>query len=668
MRRIVRFTCAVWLSVAATFAVFFLFWRLGYVRPHAFWAAASILLIGASTIGLLTSALWRLSRGPQRLRALGWLLTGITPLVWFGAYFTDLNIRADTREALNFNATMRTIVTWASSIMDLEARWRYSRWLPGEHTLLIDDGQTPDAERLVAEMDEHIRSMADLLGKPVPAIEFPWVRGPLVGHSGKAVFLWALCGHEDNPARLTYLDRHEVAHTFITALAGVDQYPPLALAEGWAESQSKERDQLLIDLVARHESGSTYTLQELVGQDWYTVDNGPVYWEGGPLVIYLMEHYGPEKFLELYAGVRPATFHADCEAILGDSWEAVEEAFWPWLKQEGERIAAAAEATGDEETINRAQITLGENVNPDEWQEFLESYRSTRTEDESVLPQNVAFITSIQRTDTMEEQGIIDQATEFEFQAVFEKNSFWIFENYSRHHDLFLKLTPGESAKLYGDDLKSLQGRVGTSDRHVGAREAAENLLRLFSGMNEPGDLLPISNKPGLAGSLTIQELTKQPSDGDRWMLAFNGNHDDWGFFRYELELDPKLDWLITAYRYSNEAEGPWKSEAETSYRRIGTGIMPAVFSSHHLGKGKDYTAVKQEWRELTSEEIKELKQRVERAVAVGPAKPRDKHRWLRQMLMATVIGCPLWGVALVKLSPSTSDESCPEKSLQSAS
>ena len=85
-------------------------------------------------------------------------------------------------------------------------------------------------------MDSHLQAMAQLLGQPVPDYKFPWVRGSLFGLNSRAVVLWALCGDVDNPAELTHLDYHEMAHTLITTLAGTDHVPPFVLIEGWAES------------------------------------------------------------------------------------------------------------------------------------------------------------------------------------------------------------------------------------------------------------------------------------------------------------------------------------------------------------------------------------------------------------------------------------------------
>ena len=97
---------------------------------------------------------------------------------------------------------------------------------------------------------------------------------------------------------------------------------------------------MIFTLDQKAETGPTYSLQELVGPDWYGRSDGPAYDHGGPLCVYLMEHYGVEKFLALYHGVRHATFMIDSERILGDTWKVVEDNFWKWLPSEAAKIKA----------------------------------------------------------------------------------------------------------------------------------------------------------------------------------------------------------------------------------------------------------------------------------------------------------------------------------------
>jgi len=649
----------IWLAVLFLLSVSFLFWRIGYIRPHAVWAVLSLVFIAAPLVGLGATVSWRLAKGPHRLQAIGWLLIGLTPLVWLGSYFADLSIRAETREAIAISTPLRVVMTWVSSVMDVEARWRYSRWVRGRHVILLDRGETQEAERLVAEMDAHIQSMAEQLGQPIPDCEFPWVKGPLLGQNGRAILSWALCGQDESQSELTYLDRHEIAHTFITAISGVHQYPPFVLIEGWAESQSKDRETMIRVLHDRRQEGQSYSLQELVDSSWYSTGKGPVYWEGGPLVIYLMEHYGPEKFFELYSGVRRATFHVDCQSILDESWQTIESKFWPWLAAEAESRARAKEeeslALG---IITESKIHLADSVNSGDWQEFVEGYRSTRHGDAKTLPFNAAFAVSLMRTDSDEKQGILDQQSSFEFRAVFENDNFWIVENFCRHTNQYLKFTPEESAFLFGDDLSSLKGWVRGPESFGDPRSMAENLMRIYSGMNDPGNLLPLTEDSDRQGIHTITKLTRPELDPEvdingLWSLSCTSQLEEGhAGFRYELELDPTLEWLVTRYRYAKSEDGPWNSVSEIHYQRLGDSIVPMRVSTRSEIDDRSYCLVEERWQPLGEKGQKNLIQRVEQAVRTGPRERRVPYLWLRRSLIAAVLACPLVGILLAKTRP----------------
>ena len=69
---------------------------------------------------------------------------------------------------------------------------------------------------------------------------------------------------------------------------------------------------------------------------------------------YLLERFGPARFLELYRAVRPATFPADCQRVLGTPWPQLEAEFWQWLHERAalppatHSSAAAAGGRGDD--------------------------------------------------------------------------------------------------------------------------------------------------------------------------------------------------------------------------------------------------------------------------------------------------------------------------------
>ena len=275
-------------------------------------------------------------------------MLGTTPIVWCGAYFATLYLKASAREPISLDAPTRIVGFWAESAGDFEARCRYSRWTPGRHVVLLDNELEPQRERVCGRDGRTHR--ADGSQSQRAAADRPGARGP----RAVARQNWLRAGelgnmrHAGQLAELTSLDRHEVANVVIAAMGSVDQEPPKLLAEGWAESQSKDRADLIMDLAWRKAENSTYSLDELMEPEWYGRSDGPAYNHGGPFVVFLMEHYGPKKFLSCiteFARPRPSRLRR----ILGDSWAKVEEKFWAWLAIEvtAQNISVAEDAISD---------------------------------------------------------------------------------------------------------------------------------------------------------------------------------------------------------------------------------------------------------------------------------------------------------------------------------
>jgi hypothetical protein len=643
MRRIVILTLSVWGALFASIVVFAFFWRVEHYRPHPLWGILSLVLMFTPATWLAISTSRRILCGPCRWRAVGWLLIGATPLVWTGAYLTELVIDIRTRARRSLDAPTRVAGVWASSIMEIEARRRYARWTRGRHVVLLDDGQTPSAEKLVAEMDHHIRAMADLLGQPVPSTEILWVRGPLFGVRGGAIYYWSICAHEDAPDELTHLDRHEVAHSLITAISGPDQYPPRLLAEGWAEFQSSDRNGQIRYLAEGHEEGRTCSLQDLVGFDMYG-EGGPAYSEGGPVVHYLIERYGPKVFFRLYSGVRRDSFHDDCRVILGDSWETVEEDFWKWLEAEDALLAESdvyqpnAAPVGD--------VELAQSVDPADWQALVEGYREANKGFEP-LPSSTAFVIEIERSDSGVKAPESANHTAHEARAVFEGQQFWIVENCPSVSGRILMATTARCADLGRNDSGSYMGQVKPGGAHFAVRQSASEFLEFYRREVDPASLLPLRETASVDTICHIERVVR-PADGraGRWSVGFTrrrSEHD--AETHYQVELDPGQRWWIT--HVLGERAGEWRSETRAESERIGDAFMPVTYHTRVTGDQGE-TSARWRARRMADGERQALKRRVDRAARSGQRVP---YPWLRRFLVVIVITCPLGGMALLGIT-----------------
>ena len=223
-----------------------------------------------------------------------------------------------------------------------------------------------DAAAEVTAMDRHICRLHEILGRP-PQAKVHWVRGRLMGLGAVYVQGMALGSArpegEDSGGRLTYIDRHEVAHFVIQHLCGPDSGPPFVLIEGWAECQSDDEPGRIATRAWRQRcEGPVPTVRELTGKEWYHLDYGLVYTLGGALVEYLLHEYGGEKFFELYSNCRADTFAQDCRR------------FWRWTLDELDRDywRYVDEQAGAERQLRNLQ--LDDHVDRQAWDSLLTQY------------------------------------------------------------------------------------------------------------------------------------------------------------------------------------------------------------------------------------------------------------------------------------------------------
>jgi hypothetical protein len=625
----------------------FCFWRLGYARPHGLWALVSVGLVFIPLLALIISGVWQAWRGPQRLAACGWMLVGVTPLIWIAVFGMELNIKAQAREPLTLTAPVRMIAAWSCALLDLQARWKYPRWTHGRHLVQIDSGEVAEAEQLVHKMDEHLARMASLLEQPMPNVELAWVRGSLVRHDARAVLAWGLCGRDGEPAELTGLDRHEMAHTLITMLGGPDQDPPFVLVEGWAESQSADRDVQITHLADMYEAKRTYTLEELVGPAWYGTGQGPVYWEGGPLVHYLMERFEGEKFFELYTGVRQPTFHHDCERILGVSWKQMEEDFWIWVKNEARQVQEDFNAANPvvEPDPSPTKLEFAEGVNPQDWHDLVTAYRSARPGAKQSLPKDLAVLIEMDRTVTDKETGNVEQSFHSELRGDFVGDHFWVIDN-SDGTEQILLLTEKEAASLRGR-RGIWHGKSGGIQDAADVRSWMVNVFQSFSMIGDLDNWLRTPAEWWSKDQHVVTDLRRPAEASDEpWIVTFEWESEsDPGKHRYRIELQPSLDWAVT--RSMTEQVGERRSIVTYEYQRLGGQIVPRTTTAHFTGEhGKLVT--RSQWRELNAQEREDLHRHVEQVARKGPTQP---YHTSRQILSTAVVGIPLIGLLCLAIS-----------------
>lgn len=354
-------------------------YRLRVLHPASVLFLFFMVLTVGPALAAGAVATWRVVTGNFRHISPWWTIAAVLPTIgWatWGAYgFRALH----TREVPQ-NLSMRLLEMAGASVMEARAVYLMPHRIETSRLIMFYDDGIPDPQRDAAEMDQHVARMETLTGLRLRTKIF-LIRAPILANRHVS-FLGLAFGSSQGPAG--YVDRHELAHAVIGQHGGLSADPPTLLAEGWAESQSKNSEQLaeeavnlrglisdsrlkwprtspsqkeellrgfvdwrgierLISMDAPNGGEPSY-LRELTSGFWYHHDNGAVYSIGGALADYLIRTYGAGKFVRLYFACRPDRFEQECKRVLGIELESLEKDFW----QEEERIPRRGTANDQE--------------------------------------------------------------------------------------------------------------------------------------------------------------------------------------------------------------------------------------------------------------------------------------------------------------------------------
>lgn len=628
-RRLWQLAALVWLSVLATAALFYAFWRWEHIAPHALWGVGTVLLIGGICGALIGGAAYRALLGPRRQLAVAIALLGLTPIVWFGLFAWRTQMNLQERQRVGPMSVLPILGLWSSTLIDAHARWNYPRRIDSQHATLIDDGRVANPQALLAQLDEHIQRMAEELGQQPSPAKVRWVRGSALGLTGHSVIDWAICEGVEEVDSLSYLDRHETAHATITCLSGADQNPPALLCEGWAEYQSADREAQLRYLASPAGIDARVPLTELVTQEWYGRMEGPVYWEGGPLVRYLVERFGGPQFFDLYRGVREETFAADVARILGVPWTQVEIDFWKWIEVEGAKLPAAnPDETPADDRPAWLAVELGNGFDPKHWGTIADGCR-TAAKRQFFLPTEVALM--IERHDIDQKTGAPLQPPT-KLRCAFRKGHVWMIVENGSHDGEALFFSPERAVERRAG---ASYGAEVSSDRGFGAPLA---VWRRYTPIIDPGAWLPYQDHPPLLQGNRI-EMIVPPSGGDNRWTVISTWPTPQGRVRNVVELDAALDWRVGKSVY--ESPDQKRTTEVSDLAEMAGNVLPTEFTITQA----DGSRIQGALRQLTADEEAALRHDVEQAVRLPwkwPAPLRAASTWA---ILWPLAGVTLWSL-----------------------
>jgi hypothetical protein len=365
-----RLAALVWLAWLLLLGLMFgLLWFDVWHPPFLLMPAIVVVLVAACVI-LLAACAWRLVRGPRRTHALGCLLLGLAPAAFLTGHLMYGFGTAYGRQ-LDLNLPLKLLVPFGESNLDVIAYYPYPMRTTGERVVMISEPMPEAAaRRQVAAMDRHVRALEARLGRTSNRRIY-WVRGPILGLQGKAIRSMCMGSRAEdppaNPDELSMLDRHEVAHVVLSQFSPGSMEPPALLVEGWAEANSGlDPKTLRLRASFDRNAGEGHSVVEFIGPAWYGRHEGPVYVFGAVVVNNLIREFGADRFVELYATCRQATFEEDCRRILGASVAELDRVCLAELDQSTEP-----------EILYRQWLTaleLGPGVERADWQRFVSDY------------------------------------------------------------------------------------------------------------------------------------------------------------------------------------------------------------------------------------------------------------------------------------------------------
>jgi hypothetical protein len=250
-----------------------------------------------------------------------------------------------------------------ASLADAKARWFYPHRIKGEHLIMFYDNRITDPQGDMARMEKYLRHLEALTQSRLREKVY-WVRGAF--HGNEFAMYGIAIATSQSPCGV--VDFHEVAHVFLNQHRLPGARAPMALVEGWAESQSRDRrslSQAAVSFRRRLAHGASDwpamspgekqrflqnhadpwgwkklldsppdSLLRVLMTDafWTSHDAGPVYSVGGAFVDFFIQRYGFAKFRQLYSISGEEAFDAASRKLCGKDSDALEAEFWDYAE------------------------------------------------------------------------------------------------------------------------------------------------------------------------------------------------------------------------------------------------------------------------------------------------------------------------------------------------
>jgi len=313
---------ASWLCWAAAVLSLWLQHRLGVYHTRVWlWLPPAVLGLAAAVGALLLGCRLGLI-GPGRWAGLAWACLGASPLLLWAALVVYMFHEQAERYLPNDDAHKVGRMA-AVNLLEGHAWLLYPRRIETDRLVMYYGDGVGDPAGDAAAMDAHLARLEGVLGRRQRE-KITLVRGPSLGLHGMSIHSVAL---GSDGGVVSWVDRHESAHSFLYQFSRPESQPPMLLLEGWAMALDGHPEPLRMTALACRSDAKT-CLARILAPSAYHRGTADAYYVGGALVNYLLRRHGPERFREFYNTCRPTSYAADFQRVYGVSFPDMEKAFW----------------------------------------------------------------------------------------------------------------------------------------------------------------------------------------------------------------------------------------------------------------------------------------------------------------------------------------------------
>lgn len=276
----------------------------------------------------------------ERLKTIGWTLTGILPIIFSILVFKQNEFISENPAASPGPLSKNLFLSLSESYLNYERLIYYPFYFEGDKVVMFTNWKdwNEGAKQNVNKADDFIHQIEERLNRKCQNKAY-WVRNQLQDVDDYRSYMGLVPATspknliESSDFELETEDRYNLASFVIESILGPNSNPPALIIEGWRRIHHPDVDFWYEQLAWQRRKGLTLSLPELASitcfdpygylYSCFNIETtGPVFCD------YLLKKYSVDQFLELYSTCSAETFQEDFQRIYQISLQDFEKKFW----------------------------------------------------------------------------------------------------------------------------------------------------------------------------------------------------------------------------------------------------------------------------------------------------------------------------------------------------